>query len=114
MELRGLHHHCCDERRPHGIHDFDPTSYFVQSIYGIAHQMLPTAIEQKKIDKTNDILNWWYACRQMTIPEDMFPAFSGLATEFASRTGYRWKAGIWVEDFRRGLLWETGLCSRTS
>jgi hypothetical protein len=45
----------------------------------------------------------------MTFPEDKFPAFSGSAAEFANRTGYQWKAGIWVQDFRRGLLWEPGL-----
>ncbi len=29
-----------------------------------------------------------------------------MAKEFAGRTGYRYKAGIWEEDFRRGLLWK--------
>jgi len=56
-------------------------------------------------------IHWWYeqinnyAYRQLTFSKDRFPALSGLAKEFSDRTGYHYKAGIWLEDFRRGLLW---------
>ena len=56
-------------------------------------------------------LAWWYLQvndymkRQLTFKKDHFPAISGLAREFAKRTGYTYVAGIWVEDFQRGLLW---------
>jgi hypothetical protein len=43
---------------------------------------------------------------KLTFQKDRFPAIAGLAREFADRTGYHYMAGIWAEDFRRGLLWE--------
>jgi hypothetical protein len=57
-------------------------------------------------------LAWWYSqvtdytMRKLTFQKDRFPAIAGLAREFASRTGYHYMAGIWAEDFRRGLLWK--------
>ena len=57
-------------------------------------------------------LAWWYfqvsdyTMRQLTFKKDRFPAIAGLAREFADRTGYHYMAGIWAEDFRRGLLWK--------
>jgi hypothetical protein len=41
----------------------------------------------------------------LTFEKDRLPALGGLASEFARRTGYHYKAGIWFEDFRDGLLW---------
>jgi hypothetical protein len=43
-----IYGHGCDEMRPHGIHNFHPSSFYVQSIYEIDHQVLPKAIEHKK------------------------------------------------------------------
>ena len=62
-------------------------------------------------------LAWWYLQvndymkRQLTFKKDHFPAISGLAREFSRRTGYHYVAGIWLEDFQRGLLWK-GAASR--
>ena len=36
---------------------------------------------------------------------------SGLAKEFSDRTGYHYKAGIWLEDIHRGLLWTNQGCA---
>ncbi|KAG0645686.1 hypothetical protein D0Z07_8717 [Hyphodiscus hymeniophilus] len=66
--------------------------------------------------------NSWYTIvesymqRDLTRSEDKFPAISGLAREIANQTGFTYKAGIWLEDFRRGLLWSycaTGYRSTT-
>ena len=57
-------------------------------------------------------LAWWYLQvndymkRRLTFKKDRFPAISGLAKEFSRRTGYHYSAGIWLEDFQRGLLWK--------
>jgi hypothetical protein len=55
---------------------------------------------------------WWYQqlneyCgRLLTYKKDRLPAIGGLARKFAQRTGYQYKAGIWVDIFREGLLWD--------
>lgn len=54
---------------------------------------------------------WWYnqlneyCDRRLTYEKERLPAIAGLAREFAHRMGYHYKAGIWVESFREGLLW---------
>ncbi|KAK0100835.1 hypothetical protein ONS95_007282 [Cadophora gregata] len=59
------------------------------------------------------VIAWWYrqvneyATRELTHFTDRFPALSGLAKEYSDRTGYHYTAGIWLEDFRRGLLWKS-------
>jgi hypothetical protein len=46
-----------------------------------------------------------YMPRELTRPEDMFAAISGIAREISRQTGFTYRAGIWLEDFHRGLLW---------
>jgi hypothetical protein len=46
-----------------------------------------------------------YMPRELTRPEDMFPAISSIAREVHRQTGFTYRAGIWLEDFHRGLLW---------
>jgi hypothetical protein len=46
-----------------------------------------------------------YASRQITFKTDRFPAIAGLAREVAARTGYHYRAGLWLEDIHNGLLW---------
>jgi hypothetical protein len=43
--------------------------------------------------------------RSLTKREDKLPAISGLAKEVYQQTGFMYQAGIWLEDFQRGLLW---------
>lgn len=56
-------------------------------------------------------LMWFYdrlgdfILRKLTFPKDKLPAILGLANAFSERTGYTFKCGIWLEDFRRSLLW---------
>jgi hypothetical protein len=46
-----------------------------------------------------------YSRRNLTVGSDKLPAFSGLAELMHSAFGGEYLAGIWSEDFRRGLLW---------
>ena len=47
-----------------------------------------------------------YTSRQLTFPSDKLPAFSGLASRLSPSLG-TYLAGIWLSDWRRGLLWFT-------
>jgi hypothetical protein len=46
-----------------------------------------------------------YGLRGLTKEEDKLAAISGLAHEIGTRTGGTYYAGLWKEDFVRGLLW---------
>ncbi len=46
-----------------------------------------------------------YFQRDLKLREDRFPAISGVVTEISKSTGFTYKAGIWLEDFHRGLTW---------
>ncbi|KAE9375783.1 hypothetical protein N431DRAFT_531872 [Stipitochalara longipes BDJ] len=86
--------HWCNEVEPDKIHDLDSNKPYTFSIYHIPHNAI-----------------WWYrqvdsyTSRWLTFPGDRFPSMSGLAKAFAGRTGWHYKAGIWLEDLYRGLLW---------
>jgi hypothetical protein len=46
-----------------------------------------------------------YANPFLTVSSDKLPAISGLAREIQIHTSATYKAGIWLEDDYRGLLW---------
>ena len=46
-----------------------------------------------------------YYKRSLTFEDDRFAAISGLAREISQQSKMTYKAGIWVEDFHVGLLW---------
>ena len=46
-----------------------------------------------------------YYNRYLTFEDDRFAAISGLAREISQQSKMTYKAGIWVEDFHVGLLW---------
>jgi len=48
-----------------------------------------------------------YVQRKITIEEDRLPAISGIAREISAQTNMTYIAGLWKEDFHRGLLWTT-------
>jgi hypothetical protein len=55
-------------------------------------------------------LEWWiilenYTSRQLTYPTDIFPAIAGVARRISDRTGYTYKAGLWLETIHLDLLW---------
>lgn len=58
-------------------------------------------------------MSWWYktlnsyCTRSITIHEDLLPAIAGVAKKIEERTGYLYRAGLWLEDFHRGLLWQS-------
>ena len=108
----------CEETRPHQIHDLVEQSAYINSVYQIPYESLPPRYvhEGERDERYWEIIEWWYRRvsdyinRQLTFQHDKFPAFSGIAKTYSDRTGYSYKAGILVEDFRRGLLWQT--CGR--
>ncbi len=59
----------------------------------------------------SDLYTAWYAIiadftrRDLTCPEDVLPALSGLASEFSSLNGDKYRAGLWEKDMICGLLW---------
>ncbi|KAF2682311.1 HET-domain-containing protein, partial [Lentithecium fluviatile CBS 122367] len=69
--------------------------------------------------EVHDLYNWWYpmvqgySSRDLTYPNDLFPALSGLATTMQSISAPyvsdRYLCGLWQEDLARGLLWWSGL-----
>ena len=46
-----------------------------------------------------------YSQRNLTLDKDRLPALASLAHEIQEQSGMTYRAGIWVEDFLRGLLW---------
>jgi hypothetical protein len=50
-----------------------------------------------------------YASRRLTVSSDVFTAISGLARAVRSRSisELTYAAGIWLEDWRRGILWSS-------
>lgn len=42
--------------------------------------------------------------RSMTSDQDVFPALAGIAGCFGERTGYTYRAGMWLEDMHWLLL----------
>jgi hypothetical protein len=104
----------CNEARPHEIHNLNERANYITSVYQIPHKPLPHryVFERDNDERRSQIIQWWYeqindyVNRQLTFQYDRFPAFSGIAERFSYLTQYQYKAGILVEDFRRGLLWQ--------
>jgi hypothetical protein len=72
---------------------------------------IPPQLEIEKVaDKTP--ISWWYntltlyCSRSLTLAKDNLPAIAGIALKVKERTGYNYKAGLWLEDFHRALLWQ--------
>lgn len=99
------------EREPHNIQELNRFDQLILSVYHIPYKSLPLGIHTSSEEQSFQVLLWWYhqvsdyGKRLLTFAKDRFPAMSSLANQFSDRTGYTYKAGIWVEDFRRGLLW---------
>jgi hypothetical protein len=54
-----------------------------------------------------DYLVQEYQHRALTQAMDIFPALSGIARQFHERSGFNYRAGLWLEDLHWGLLWST-------
>jgi hypothetical protein len=133
LSVRNLHHqhtgvfwHC----QTHTSTEIRPTltqrHLEVRQLHKIPHKSIPARMDYPidyQLFGDPATLAWWYfqvsdyTMRQLTFRKDRFPAIAGLAREFAERTGYHYMAGIWAEDFQRGLLWKgevaesySGLC----
>ena len=63
---------------------------------------------------------WWYEMledyrmRDLTVATDALPALSGLAKQFATKTGDEYLAGIWRGDFLGGLTWRLKILDEES
>jgi hypothetical protein len=101
----------CDETRPHEIHNLKEWDLSINSVYQITYQN--PYYELSPDEGHFQIIQWWYSQindytnRQLTLSHDQFPAFSGIAKMFSDLTQWHYKAGILIEDFRRGLLWQS-------
>jgi hypothetical protein len=74
--------------------------------------LCPTNIETSGQQQKEPTLLWLntvheYAGRRRTVPSDVFPAISGLAraVHSLSTSKMTYAAGIWLEDWRRGIMW---------
>lgn len=67
----------------------------------------------RKIEPNPNLHSLWYRIvvdyshRQLTRPEDKFPAISAVAAEFAHLCGSEYLAGLWRSNLARDLLWST-------
>lgn len=74
----------------------------------------PSVIKYPTMATYYDPLFRWYQIfreyykRRLTFEDDRFAAISGLAREISQQSKMTYKAGIWVEDFHVGLLWNAG------
>lgn len=74
----------------------------------------PSVVKYPTMARFTDPLYRWYQMlteyykRSLTFEDDLFAAISGLAREISQQTKMTYKAGIWVEDFHMGLLWNVG------
>ncbi|EPE27261.1 hypothetical protein GLAREA_03176 [Glarea lozoyensis ATCC 20868] len=63
-------------------------------------------------------MRYWYdginrfRGRHITYGQDRLPAIAGVAKRVQQRTRYTYKAGLWLEDIHRGLLWKTTTSSQ--
>ncbi|KAH6683453.1 heterokaryon incompatibility protein-domain-containing protein [Halenospora varia] len=61
----------------------------------------------------NTPISWWdkmlhsFFKREVSVHSDLLPAVAGVAAKIEERSGYTYKAGLWLEDFHRGLLWQS-------
>ncbi|KAF2492606.1 HET-domain-containing protein, partial [Lophium mytilinum] len=87
-----------------------------RAIHYIGSQMVWECQRQKDPEEYEDpdrfdpCFRWYkivenFMNRNLTFPEDRFPAISGIAREVCDHTGYTYKAGLWEEDILTGLLW---------
>ncbi|KAI1761084.1 HET-domain-containing protein [Hypoxylon sp. FL1150] len=53
-----------------------------------------------------DTLVRFYTQRQLTYPEDKFPAISGISQVVHKQTGWQYLAGLWKDHLIHQLLWE--------
>jgi hypothetical protein len=46
-----------------------------------------------------------YTTRALTNPDDRLPAIAGIAREVERQTSWSYRAGLWLQDLHRGLVW---------
>ncbi|CZT52324.1 uncharacterized protein RSE6_13634 [Rhynchosporium secalis] len=84
-----------------------------KDLYRMSPRKVETCVDLKGSANTDDLMSWWYAMlndsyrnRGLTVDTDVLPALAGIAEEVAHRSGFHYKAGLWLEDIHRGLLWQ--------
>jgi len=99
----------CVEEEPHRRAPCDSSKHIFRTPKSVG------LLSISGLDQENSILDCWYkmvnefVVRKLTFEVDRLPAISGIAKEIRSRIGktYTYRAGLWQEDIRRGLLWST-------
>jgi hypothetical protein len=72
---------------------------------------VPTSMPPSECNTLGEIYLSWrttveeYSSRELTRASDKLPALSGLAHMVQASIGSQYVAGLWVNDFLRGLLW---------
>jgi hypothetical protein len=98
---------------PTGSKRLDINPYNISGSYHEAIDGLPPRTTHTAYVFNHDILTYWYGpvvdayiLRQLTYESDKLIAIAGIAREIQSYTsGSHYKAGIWLNDIHRGLLW---------
>lgn len=72
---------------------------------------IPSSMPASESNTLGEIYLSWrttveeYSSRELTRASDKLPALSGLAHMVQASVGSQYAAGLWVNDFLRGLLW---------
>jgi hypothetical protein len=94
-----------NEAYPEELHDQ------VHWYYGQTWHMASMSLWDLDLKTPNPLLANWcdivnnYHKRQMTFAKDTFPAVAGIAEHFLDCGLHNYRAGLWLQDIHRGLLW---------
>lgn len=79
----------------------------------LGHEFFKRGSDIATPTESSQIYNKWralvfdYTSRELSLRTDMLPALSGIATRFAKVLGDSYCAGLWRNDLRQGLGWES-------
>ena len=98
---------------PNGMEDHGWDRHLKRSFFSLEKPFPHDNSIEPNSSVHDKIMNHWhhivnaYAKRNLTFEEDRLPALSGIARELQQMTKYTYKAGIWLEDIHKGLLWSS-------
>lgn len=80
---------------------------YLLNAQNLDHKVLATELRPEEFEPT---YRWYniiadYTQRSLTYHDDRLPAISGIAREISHLNFMTYKAGIWLENFSRGLAW---------
>jgi len=111
-----LHWSCRSTNFSEGMPDeaelIDPLYVGAKNLFQIPFKEYKAYPDLKSSGVYSTPMSWWYGAlesyfqRGITKQEDLLPAIGAVAKEISERSGYHYKAGLWLEDLPRGLLWQ--------